>query len=62
MWVLVAVLTLGADTMAFVDPYVYSSYSACHEEAQVRYEFYMATRPDPDATALVWCTEQPKGI
>jgi len=48
--------------MAFVDPYVYSSYSACHEEAQVRYEFYMATRPDPDATALVWCTEQPKGI
>ena len=60
MYVLVAVLTLGAEQMAFIDSNLYSSYDACYEEAQFLHTFYTATRPVPEAGVVVWCTQKLK--
>jgi hypothetical protein len=62
MWVLVVVLINGGASYVFTDNVLYTSYKDCSEDAQHYYELYMTTRPDPDATAVVWCTEKPKGI
>ncbi len=62
MWVLVVVLMFNDDYLVRTDDFLYQSYEHCQSEANVSYNLYMATRPDKDAQAIVFCTELPKGV
>ena len=62
MWVLVVILQFQGNTAMIPNHYIYDSKESCQYEADLAWQTYMATRPDADAVAYVWCTEVPQGV
>ena len=62
MWVLVVILQFQGNTAMIPNHYIYSTKESCQYEADLAWQTYMATRPDADAKAHVFCAEVPQGI
>lgn len=62
MYILVAILYLNGMYKIDTQPYLYNSYADCNASLVILKDRLMATKPSPDAKALVFCAEIPKEV
>lgn len=62
MWVLVVVLIDGPAMFSYAESFPYKDYKDCQNDAATLYYNHMATRPNPEAYVVSYCSELPKGI
>ena len=61
MWVLVVVLVDGIGMFSYAEGVPYRGLKQCQQDAESTYYDLMATRPNPEAYVVAYCSEVPKG-
>jgi hypothetical protein len=62
MWILVVVLIDGTAMFSYAEGFPYRDLKQCQKDAEATYYSHMATRPNPEAYVVSYCSEVPKGI